>query len=100
MFFLPQTRVEHPEEEEALESEYLQAAESTQAGQAPLRLLEAVEAEVPRRALRAVETPQPLPSGSLKPHQAPSRNTSAAVAGKLAALVALAFVSAFLPYPD
>jgi hypothetical protein len=82
VFFLPQTRVECPEEEEALEWEYLQVAESPQAEPAPLPPLAAVEAEAPQRGLRAVEKPQQLPSGSLKHFQVPSRNTIAAVAGK------------------
>jgi hypothetical protein len=100
VFFLPQTPVECPGEEAAQESEYLRAAELPQAGQAPLPLPEAVEAEAPPPALRAVEKPQPLSGGSLTQHQAPSRNTIAAVAGKLAVWVAPAFVSPFLPYPD
>jgi len=82
VFSLQQILVESPEEEEALESGCLRAAESPQAELAPLPPPAAVEAEAPRLALRAVEKPQPLPSGSLKQHQAPSRNTIAAVADK------------------
>jgi hypothetical protein len=82
VFFLQQTPVERREEEEALEWEYLQAAESTQAGRAPLPPLVAAEAVNPREQLRAVEKPQPLPSGSLRQLQLPSRDTIAGVAGK------------------
>ena len=91
MFFLPQTRVEHPEEEEALESEYLQAAESTQEEPKRRRLRSGVGVEVLLEALRAVEKPQPLPNDLPKPHRPLSKNTNAAVAGKLE-------VWAFLPY--
>jgi len=82
VFFLRQTPVEPPAEEAALESECLRAAESPQAELAPLPPPAAVEAEAPWLALRAVEKPQPLPSGSLKQLQVPSRNTIAAVADK------------------
>lgn len=91
MFFLPQTRVEHPEAAAALESEYLQAAESTQAEPERRRLRSGVEVEVPLQVLRAFERPQPLPGGWLRLHRPPSKNTNAAVAGKLEVL-------AFLPY--
>jgi len=100
VFFLRQTQVEHQEEEEALEWECLPAGESPQVGPTPLRPPAVVEAEVLRLALRAVEKPQPLPSGSLKHHQPRSRNTIAGVACKLAVSVALAFVSRFLPYQN
>jgi hypothetical protein len=82
VFFLPQTRVEPPAEEEALEWEYLQAAESPQAGQAPLPPLAAAEAVSPLEELRGAETPQQLSGGLLKQLQVPSRNTIAEVAGK------------------
>jgi len=98
-FFLRQTRVGRPEEEEALESEYLQAAESTQAERARRRRRSGAAVEVPPPALRAVEKPQPLPNELLKLHRPPSKNTNAAVAGKLAVLVARAFfLSPSLPY--
>jgi len=82
VFFLPQTPVGFPEEEEALESECLPAGESPQAGRAPPPQPVAVEAEVLPGRLRAVEKPQPLPSELLKLHQLPSKNTIAVVAGK------------------
>ena len=82
VFFLQQTPVEPPAEEEALEWEYLQAAESPQAGRAPLPPLAAVEAVSPLEELRGVEKPQQLPSGLLKLHRPPSRDTIAGVAGK------------------
>ena len=100
MFFLPQIPVEHPEEEAVLESEYLQAAESTQAGPAPLRRPAAVEAEDQRQALRAAAKQQPPSGGLLKQYQALSKNTIAVAAGKLAVSVALAFVSPVLAYSD
>ena len=98
MFFLPQTPVESPAEEEARELEYLRAVESPQEGPGRLRLPVVVAAEGPPRALHAVEKPQLLPGGSLKLHPAPSRNTNAAVAGILAVAVALAFGFRFVPY--
>jgi hypothetical protein len=82
VFFLQQIPVESPAVEEALESECLQAAEWPQVGPAPLRPLAAAEAVIPLEELRAVEKPQPLPSGSLTHLQVPSRNTIAGVAGK------------------
>jgi len=82
VFFLQQIPVESQAEEAALESECLPAVESLQAGRAPLPPLVAVAAEVPPLALRAFEKPQPLPNGSPKQHQAPSRNTTAEVADK------------------
>ena len=82
VFFLRQTPVESPAEEEAQESEYLRVAELPQAGRASLPPLAVAEAVSPLEQVRGAEKPQPLPSGSLKQHQAPSRNTSAAVAGK------------------
>ena len=91
VFVLLQTPVEHPEEEEAPESEYLRAAESTQAVQGRRRRPLGVGVEVLPQALRAVGKPQPLPNELLKLHQVPSKNTNAAVAGKLAVLE-------FLPY--
>ena len=91
-FFLPQIPVEHPEEEEALESEYLRAAELTQAERGPRRLQSGVEVEVRLQALRVAERPQPLPSVWLRLRRPPSKNTNAAVAGKLEVLAFL------LPY--
>ena len=82
VFFLQQIPVESPVEEEALEWEYLQAAESIQAAPARLPPLAAAEAVNPPEELRGAEKPQPLPSGSLKHHQPRSRNTIAGVAGK------------------
>ena len=82
VFFLQRIPVEPLAEAEALESEYLRVVEWPQAGPALPPLLAVVEAEAPRRGLRAVEKPQPLPSGSLKQCQVPSRNTSVGVAGK------------------
>lgn len=93
VFFLQQTRVEHPEEEEALESEYPRAAESTQAEPARRRPRSGVEVEVPRRALRVVEKPQPQPNVLLKLHQGQSKSTNAAVAGKLEVLARLPYAS-------
>ena len=93
VFFLRQTRVEHQGEEEALESEYLRAEASTRAAPGRRRPQLAVEVEVLLRALHAVEKPQPLPSVLLKLHRVPSKNTNAAVAGKLEVL-------AFLPYAN
>jgi len=81
-FFLQQIRAESRAEEEALESECLQGAEWPQAAQAPPLPLAAAEVVNPREELRAVEKPQPLPGESLKLHRLPSRNTTAAVAGK------------------
>jgi hypothetical protein len=82
VFFLRQTPVESPVEEEALGWECLQAAESPQVGRASLPPLAVAEAVNPPEELRDAEKPQPLPSGSLKLLQAPSRNTIAEVAGK------------------
>jgi hypothetical protein len=82
VFFLQQIPVESPVEEEALEWECLQAAESIQAAPARLPPLAAAEAVNPPEELRGAEKPQPLPSGSLKHHQPRSRNTIAGVAGK------------------
>jgi len=81
-FFLQQIPAESPAEEEVLESGCLLAAESPQAVPAPLPLLAAAEAVTPLEELRGVEKPQPLPSGLLKLHRLPSRNTIAGVAGK------------------
>jgi hypothetical protein len=100
VFFLRQTPVEHPAEEEVQELEYLRAAESPQAGPASLRRPSALEAEDPRPALHAAEKPQPQSGVLLEQHQAPSRNTIAAEADKLAVWVAPPFVSLFLPYVD
>jgi hypothetical protein len=82
VFFLRQTLVEPPAEEEALEWEYLQAAELPQAGPAPLPPLEVAEAVNPREELRGAETPQQQSGESLTQLQVPSRNTIAGVAGK------------------
>jgi hypothetical protein len=82
VFFLQQIPVESLAEAEALEWEYLPAGAWPQAGRGPLPLLAVVEAEAPRRGLRAVEKLQPLLGGSLKQCQVPSRNTSAGVAGR------------------
>jgi hypothetical protein len=98
VFFLLQTRVERPEEEEALEWEYLQAAESPQAEPGRRRRPSGVGVEAPPPALHAVETLRLLSRGVLKLLRVRSKNTNAAVAGKLAVSVALAFVSPFLPY--
>jgi hypothetical protein len=98
-FFLQQTPVEHPAEEEAQELEYLRAGEWPQAGQAPLRRPSAVEAEARRLELRAVEIQRPRSDEWPEQHQLPSRNTIAAEADKLAVSVALAFVS-LLPYQN
>jgi hypothetical protein len=100
VFFLPQIPVESPEEEEALEPEYLRAAESPQAEPEPLRRPVVAAAEVLPPELRAAGTRRPLSSGWPKQHRAPSKNTNAAVAGKLAVWVVLTFVSWFLPYPN
>jgi len=91
-FFLPQTPVERPAEAAARESEYLRVEELLQAEQARLPRPVAVEAEGPQPALRAAEKSQPRSGVLLKQHQALSRNTIAAAAGKLAVSVALAFV--------
>ena len=61
--FLQQILVEFPAEEEALEWECLQAAESIQAAPARLPPLAAAEAVNPPEELRGAEKPQPLPSG-------------------------------------
>ena len=82
VFFLRQTPVEPPAEEEALEWEYLQAAASPQAGPAPLPPLAAAEAVSPLEELRGAETPQQQSGGLLTQLQVPSRNTIAGVAGK------------------
>jgi len=82
VFFLRQIPVESPVEEEALEWEYLQAAESPQAGRAQPPRLGAAEAASLLEELPSVEKPQPLPGELLKLRQLPSRNTIAAVAGK------------------
>jgi hypothetical protein len=82
VFFLQQIQVESPAEEEAQESECLPAAESPQAAQALLPPLAAAEAVNPPEELRGVEKPQPLPNELLKLHRLPSRNTTAAAAGK------------------
>ena len=82
VFFLQQIPVESPAAEEALESGYLPGVEWPQAARAQLPLLGAAEAANPPDELRAVEKPQPLPGELLKLHQLPSRNTTAAVAGK------------------
>ena len=82
VFFLQQTPVESPAEEEALEWECLPAAESPQAAPAPLPPLAAAEAVSPLEELRGAEKPQPQSSGLLTQLQVPSRNTIAGVAGK------------------
>src|SRR5262249_14719776 len=87
-------------EEEGVGWECLPAGESPQAGPASLPPLAAAEAVNPPGQLRGAEKPPLLPSGLLRLHRPRSRNTIAAVAGKLAAWVALAFVLAFLPYPN
>ena len=99
-FFLQQTPAERQAEEEVLQAGYLLVAESTLAAPKPLRRPAVVEAEGPRLALRAAAKLQPPSSGSLKQYRAPSRNTSAVEAGKLAVSVAPAFVSRFLAYSD
>ena len=95
-FFLQQIPVEFPVEEEALEWECPQAAESLQAEPAPLPPLAVAEAVSRPEELRAAEIPQQLSGGSLTRLQVPSRNTMPGVAGKSA-------VSAFLavlPYQN
>jgi hypothetical protein len=82
VFFPRQTPVEYPAEEEALESEYLRAAELPQAGQAPLPPPAAAEAANPPEQLRGAETPQQQSGGLLTQLQVPSRNTIVGVAGK------------------
>ena len=98
VFFLPQTRVEHPEEEEARESEYLPEAESPLGEPAPLPRPAAVEAVSPPEELRGAETPQRQSGGLLTHLQVPSRNTIAAVADKLAVWLPFPFVLVFPPY--
>ncbi len=100
MFFLRQTPVERPAEAGAQEWGCPQAAASTQVGPARLPQPAVVAAEGPRPALHAAEKSQPQSGGSPTQHQAPSRNTIEAAADKLAASVALAFVSPFLAYSD
>ena len=99
VFFLRQTPVESQEAEAAQELEYLRVAELPQAGRASLPPLAVAEAANPPEQLRGAEKQQPLPGGSLKQHQAPSRNTSAAVAGKSAVLV-FPFVLVVVPYQN
>jgi hypothetical protein len=82
VFFLQQIPVESPVEEEALEWECLQAAESIQAAPARLPPLAAAEAVNPPEELRGAEKPQPLPSGFLMQLQPRSTNTIAGAAGK------------------
>ena len=82
VFFLQQTPVESPAEEEAPEWECLQAAGSIQAEPAPLPPLAVAEAVNPPAELRAAEIPQQQLRGSLTQLQVPSRNTMAGVAGK------------------
>ena len=82
VFFLQQTPAEFPEAEEALEWEYLPAAESPQVERASPPPLAEVEEEGPPRELRGVEKPQPLSGELLKQLQARSRNTSEEAAGK------------------
>jgi hypothetical protein len=82
VFFLQQIPVEFPVEEEALEWEYLQAAESLQAGRALLLPLAAAAAVNPPQELPCAETLQQQSRGVLTQLQVPSRNTIAGVAGK------------------
>ena len=82
VFFLQQIPVESPAEEEALEWECLQAAESTQAEPAPLPPLAVAEAVNPPEELRAAEIPQQQLRGYLTQLLVPSRNTMPGVAGK------------------
>jgi len=100
VFFLQQTPAERQAAVEALEWGYPLVGASTLAGPAPLPRPAAVEAEDPRPALRAAAKLQLRSGGLLKQHRAPSRNTIAAAAGKLAVSVALAFASSFLAYSD
>ena len=81
VFFLQQTPVESPAEEEAPEWECLQAAESLQAEPVPLPPLAVAGAVNPPEELRAAEIPQQLSRGLLMQRQVPSRNTMPAVAG-------------------
>jgi hypothetical protein len=82
VFFLQQTLVESPAAEEALEWEYLQAAELIQAEPAPRPPLAVAEAVNLPEELRGAEKPRQQSSGSLTQLQVPSRNTTAGVAGK------------------
>jgi hypothetical protein len=82
VFFLQQIPVESPAGAEALEWEYLQAAESIQAELALLRPLAVAEAVNPPEELRGAEKPQQQSSGSLTQLQVPSRNTMPGAAGK------------------
>ena len=82
VFFLRQTPVESPAEEEALESGCLPEAESPQAGRARLPPLAAAGAVGPLEELRGAETPQQQSGGLLTQLQVPSRNTIVGVAGK------------------
>ena len=81
-FFLQQIPVEFPEEEEALEWECLQAAESLQAEPASLPPLAVAEVVSPLEELRGAEILQQQSSEVLTRLQVPSRNTMAGVAGK------------------
>ena len=81
VFFLQQIPVESPAEEEALEWECLQAAESLQAEPAPLPPLAAAEAVNPREELRGAAIPQRRLRELLRQRQVPSRNTTVEVAG-------------------
>jgi len=92
-FFLLQTRVQRQEEVVVLQAGRLLVAEWTQAEPARRRQPSAVEVEGPLEVLRAVEIPRPLSGGLPELLRAPSKNTNAAVAGKLA-------VSVFLPYAN
>jgi hypothetical protein len=82
VFFLRRIPVECLAEEEALEWEYLQAAESLQAAPAWLPPLAAAEAVNPPQELRGAEIPQQQSGGFLTQLQVPSRNTMAGAAGK------------------
>jgi len=92
VFFLQQTPAERQAAVEALEWGCPLVGASTRAGPAPPPRPAVVEAEGPRPALHAAEKSQPQSGVLLKQHQALSRNTIAAAAGKLAVSVALVFV--------
>jgi hypothetical protein len=81
VFFLQQILVESPAEEEVLEWECLQAAESIQAEPAPRPPLAVAEGANPLEELRGAEKPQQQSSGSLTQVRVLSRNTMTGVAG-------------------
>ena len=82
VFFLPQTPVGCPEEEEVLESEYLPAAVWPQVGRESLPPLAEAEAVNQPEQLRGAGTPQPQSGGLPTQLPVPSRNTTAEAGGK------------------